>query len=400
MKAPDISGQDILVSGQLLTGRMEVIENYLKERVRTLVVVGTIGPNAPRKSARCTVYNHGKLTQEFPLPNLNLKNNFYLQPLFFVVYIFNFLLFLSAVSSLKREFHIFIGVGSLQTLSGIFLRRMGVVNHVIYYTLDYFTPALTFGPDAIFRIILILMDKICVRGSDTVWNITPRIEQARKRYVDIPPESYDHILVPAGFGPHLLRHVPFEEIDRWTIVFVGTATHFHGLKLLVDAMPMIIKEVPKVKVHIIGSGPWDELKQLVSELDLVDRFIFHDFIPGEAKLFDTISRYAVAVAPYAFTPDNPTVYGDPGKIKIYAFCGLPTIVTRTVAIAPEIHDRKAGVAIDYKAEELAATAVRLLQDEQTLREYRANSSSWARSYTSDRLFDTAFQHYLSGFETI
>ena len=170
---------------------------------------------------------------------------------------------------------------------------------------------------------------------------------------------------------------------------------FHGLDLLLNALPLIIEQVPNVKVRIIGSGPWDELKRLVAKSGLKDRFVFHGFIKDEEKLFDLVSRCTIGVAPYAFTADNPAIYTDPGKPKLYAFCGLPTIITKITSIAAEMHARKAGVAINYDKNDLAAEAIRLLQDEQTLREYRENATDFARLYISERLFDLAFQDSLS-----
>jgi len=313
------------------------------------------------------------------------------------IYTLNLLSILYLVLRLRKRFDIFIGVGFYSAFFGLILRRLGFVNRLIYYSIDFFTRPLKFGFDTLYITIIQLGDKMCAKASNIVWDASSRIVEARKNFVGLHPDHYQHIMVPVGFRSNLLRHVPFKDIERFTMVFVGTYGKFHGLDLLLDAMPLIIEQIPNVKVRIIGSGPWDELKRLVVKLGLKDYFIFHGFMKDEEKLFDLVSRCAIGVAPYAFTADNPTIYADPGKPKLYAFCGLPIIMTKIAPIAFEIHARKAGVAIRYDKNELAAVAIRLLQDDQIQMEYRDNATSFARSYTSERLFSLAFHDTLSIF---
>jgi glycosyltransferase involved in cell wall biosynthesis len=313
------------------------------------------------------------------------------------IYALNLLSILYSVLRLRKRFDIFIGVGFYPTFFGLILRRLGVVNRLIYYSIDYFTRPLKFSFDTFYTTIFQLGDKMCAKASNIVWHASSRVAEARKYFAGLHPDNYQHIVVPVGFRSSLLRHVPFKDIERSTIVFVGTYGKFHGLDLLLDAMPLIIEQVPNVKVRIIGSGPWDELKRLVAKLGLRDHFIFHGFIKDEEKLFDLVSRCAIGIAPYTFTTDNPTLYSDPGKLKLYAFCGLPVIVTKTAPIASEIHARKAGIAINYDSHELASAVVRLLSDDQLLANYRHNANIFAQSYTSEHVFPKVFKATLQSF---
>lgn len=394
----NLSKLNVLLAGQLLTGRMEVLEDYLREKVRTLLVVGTVNPRA-ENTAR--LYDHSKLALRFRIP-IQPKLSLYKRPLLRAcmlapIYALNLLSILYSVLRLRKRFDIFIGVGFYSTFFGLILRRLGVVDRLIYYSIDFFTRPLKFGFDTFYIAIFQLGDKVCAKASNIVWHATSHIAEARKNFAGLHPDHYQHIVVPVGFRSDLLRHMPFKDIERLTMVFVGTYGKFHGLDLLLDAMPLIIEQIPNVKVRIIGSGPWDELKRLVAKLGLKDHFIFHGFMKEEEKLFDLVSRCAIGVAPYAFTADNPTIYADPGKPKLYAFCGVPIIITKTAPIAFEIHARKAGVAINYDKNELATVAIRLLQDDQFSMEYRDNATSFARSYTSERLFNLAFHDSLSIF---
>jgi len=380
---------------------MEVLEDYLKEKVRTLLVVGTVNPRAENT---IRLYDHGKLSLRF---SMHIQPNFssYKQPLLRAcmltpIYALNFLSILYSVLRLRKRFDIFLGVGFYSTFFGLILRSLGVVNHLIYYSIDFFAPPLKFSFDTLYIAIFQSGDKVCAKASNIVWHACSRIADARKNFAGVHPDHYQHIVVPVGFPSDLLRHVPFEEIERSTMVFVGSYGKFHGLDLLLDAMPLIIEQIPNVKVRIVGSGPWAELKKLVAKLGLNDHFVFHGFVKDEKKLFDLVSRCALGVAPYAFTADNPTIYADPGKPKLYAFCGLPIIITKTAPVAFEIHARKAGVAINYDKNELATVAIRLLQDDRLSMEYRNNATSFAHSYTSERLFNLAFHDSISIFSKV
>ncbi len=384
---PNLNKLHVLIAGQLLTGRMEVLEKYLKERVRSLLVVGTSSAHS-KSTAR--FYEQGICVQKFYIPSIRLK----MGPLIVLIYIVNLLSILYSTLRLRRRFHIFIGIGCFPTLIGIIVKKLKVVEHFIYYSIDYFPSPLRFSFDTLFAKTFVFCDKVCAKGSDVVWNASTSISEARKRFAGLHPEHYQQILVPVGFSSGSLRYLPLKDIERWSIVFAGTYGPFHGLELLVDAMPSIIEQVPNAKVRIIGSGPWDELKRLVNEVGLADRFIFHGFIKEEEELFNMVSRCAIGVAPYTLGNDNPTAYADPGKPKLYAFCGLPTIITKSCAIATEIENRGAGITIDYDLCELVNAVVKLLGDDKTLISYRKNANLFAQSYTSELVLGNAFDSTL------
>ena len=69
--------------------------------------------------------------------------------------------------------------------------------------------------------------------------------------------------------------------------FIGSFYAYEGLDLLIAALPAILKQMPDVKVLLVGGGPQDAaLKQQVMRLELMDRVIFTGRVPH-----DEVNRY-------------------------------------------------------------------------------------------------------------
>lgn len=62
--------------------------------------------------------------------------------------------------------------------------------------------------------------------------------------------------------------------------FIGSFYAYEGLDLLIAALPAILKQMPDVKVLLVGGGPQDAaLKRQVMTLDLMDRVVFTGRVP-------------------------------------------------------------------------------------------------------------------------
>jgi PEP-CTERM/exosortase A-associated glycosyltransferase len=74
--------------------------------------------------------------------------------------------------------------------------------------------------------------------------------------------------------------------------FIGSFYAYEGLNLLLDAMPEVLKEIPNVRVLLVGGGPQEHrLRERVKKLDLGEVVIFtgrvpHDTVQNYYKLVD------------------------------------------------------------------------------------------------------------------
>jgi PEP-CTERM/exosortase A-associated glycosyltransferase len=145
--------------------------------------------------------------------------------------------------------------------------------------------------------------------------------------------------------------------------FIGSFYAYEGLDLLIAALPAIVRQIPDVKVLLVGGGPQDAaLKQQVMALDLKDRVIFTGRVPHAE-----VNRYydLVDVLVYARHPMRLTDLVTPLK-PLEAMAQGRLMVASDVGGHKElIDDGKTGVLFRAgDVDDLAVKVVSLLQGEQ------------------------------------
>ena len=145
--------------------------------------------------------------------------------------------------------------------------------------------------------------------------------------------------------------------------FIGSFYAYEGLDLLIAALPAILKQMPDVKVLLVGGGPRDAaLKQQVMALDLKDRVVFTGRVPHA-----DVNRYydLVDVLVYARHPMRLTELVTPLK-PLEAMAQGRLMVASDVGGHKElIQDGKTGVLFHAgNAGDLASKVVALLKYEQ------------------------------------
>ncbi|MHB1213726.1 MAG: TIGR04063 family PEP-CTERM/XrtA system glycosyltransferase [Thiobacillus sp.] len=145
--------------------------------------------------------------------------------------------------------------------------------------------------------------------------------------------------------------------------FIGSFYAYEGLDLLLSALPTILRQIPDVKVLLVGGGPQDAaLKQQVMALDLKDRVVFTGRVPH-----DEVNRYydLIDVLVYARHPMRLTNLVTPLK-PLEAMAQGRLMVASDVGGHKElIQDGKTGVLFHAgNAGDLASKVVGLLKYEQ------------------------------------
>lgn len=167
--------------------------------------------------------------------------------------------------------------------------------------------------------------------------------------------------------------------------FIGSFYAYEGLDLLVNALPAILKQVPDVKVLLVGGGPQDTaLKRQVMSLDLKERVIFTGRVPHAE-----VNRYydLVDVLAYARHPMRLTELVTPLK-PLEAMAQGRLMVASDVGGHKElIQDGRTGVLFRAgDVDDLAAKVVNLLMSEpawddmkQAGRRFVESERNWAAS---------------------
>jgi PEP-CTERM/exosortase A-associated glycosyltransferase len=191
-------------------------------------------------------------------------------------------------------------------------------------------------------------------------------------------------LVARGISPHKITIIPNAvDIDQFVtggkadaelklrlglgssrvLGFIGSFYAYEGLDLLIAALPAILRQMPDVKVLLVGGGPQDAaLKRQVMALGLKDRVVFTGRVPH-----DEVNRYydLIDVLVYARHPMRLTELVTPLK-PLEAMAQGRLMVASDVGGHKElIRDGKTGVLFRAgNAGDLASKVVGLLKYEQ------------------------------------
>lgn len=373
----------VIVSHVYATGPAFRLEEYLQKRVKNLVFIGH--PFSYTKDARSflRVYKNGKLTKETKFVDWKGSElSFYFKDVFLTLW---------WVLKFSSKVDYFVGVDNLNAFSGFILRLIGKVRHLVFYTIDYVPNRFE---NKVLNFVYHYLDRFAVRKSDKVWNLSSiMVDEREKRGVSSRYEN-KQIVVPIGTDISK-KLLPFDQIDKYKIVFMGTLREGQGVDLLINAMPQIIKRVPKAHLLIIGGGPLEnEFKKIVKIKKLIKYVKFTGFIREFSDVESFLEDGAIAVAPYVDDNKTYTRYTDPGKPKDYLASGIPVVITKVPQVAYEIEKNKCGIAINDDKKELTDALIALLTNNKMLYEFRKNAIEMAKKYTWNKIFDKAFRETL------
>lgn len=153
------------------------------------------------------------------------------------------------------------------------------------------------------------------------------------------------------------------EEESCELLFVGN-TKGRGLDKLILALPRIAREVPEVKVTIIGPSPDKrELLKLALKLGVADRVGFLGPLPHE-EIPKLIAKAKVAIGPLLPTPYT---YGAvPRKVLEYMACCKPVVAFKGTVSKELLVDGTTGVTVSG-VDELALAVIKLLKDDELRR---------------------------------
>ncbi len=316
-------------------------------------------------------------------------------PLILISFLLNVFLFFSATRKLDQKFDVFVGIALFSTLLGLILKKLGRVDKVVYYCLDYYFGTTWF--DRGFCYLLRKLDARVVKLADRVWDISPRIRDGRLKSEGVPVESYDRLVVPLGYTEGFERCLPLKERERWTLGFVGTLTENQGLDLVIDSLPALKQHMPDLKIRLIGHGPDRErLVQRVAKAGLDDCVLFHGFVEKDEEVNDILSRCRIGIATWTGGAGDNSVYADPGKPKLYALLGLPILITQVPQISKLIEETGAGEAIPYDKEAFTVAVRKMLEKEDGLQPYMEGLERFKPFCRAPEIFERAFAETFAG----
>jgi len=223
--------------------------------------------------------------------------------------------------------------------------------------------------------ILKTLNRIVINNSDIC---TANSRTSAKMVSDIAGRK-DTQVVPMGVDTNLFSR--FEkvdiirkkyEIDGDVLLFVGRLIRVKGVYYLIKALPEVLKQHPKTKLLIVGSGPEKRrLIQLCAELAIINRVVFINDVLQE----DLIPLYSMANI--LVLPSIIDVTGETeglGVVLLEAMaCRVPVIGSDVGGIRDIIIDGETGLLSEQKkSDSLAEKIIKLLSDEQLRKKIKEN----------------------------
>lgn len=124
--------------------------------------------------------------------------------------------------------------------------------------------------------------------------------------------------------------VPLEETlarirDHYSVIYTGGIQLGRGLQVVFDAIPEIVRRIPKFLFVVVGDGYASEtLKRLMREKGIAEHVFWVGWVP-HTQLPRYLAACQAGIVPH-FTSDhvNTTI---PNKIFDYMHCGLPVLAS-------------------------------------------------------------------------
>ena len=183
--------------------------------------------------------------------------------------------------------------------------------------------------------------------------------------------------------------------DRATIVSVGRLVHRKGQDRLVEAMPLVLKEIPEAHLVFIGEGPHrKKLDELVKKLKLENHVTFigriqYSDLPRHISLGDIFAM-----------PSRSRLFGleveGLGIVYLEASaCGLPVVGGNSGGAPDAVKEGITGFVVDgNNLPEIADRIITLLKDDELRNQMGNAGRSWAMEEWQWTRWSQAFNQVL------
>ncbi|MHC1565993.1 MAG: glycosyltransferase family 4 protein [Candidatus Syntropharchaeales archaeon] len=127
-------------------------------------------------------------------------------------------------------------------------------------------------------------------------------EKIRVVYNGVDPEKYNEGRLEAEEVSQLRERLGMKE-DELMILFIGRLNWVKGADTLLQAMPLILREVPQAKLVILGRGEQEKLlMNMASNLGVEDRVVFEFKYVSEDERILLYAASDVVVFPSKYEP--------------------------------------------------------------------------------------------------
>lgn len=177
------------------------------------------------------------------------------------------------------------------------------------------------------------------------------------------------------------------------IAYVGRLTQEKGVQNLIKSIPLILKNIPNIKVYIVGSGPYyNELLLLSQNLKIKKNIFFINKVERK-KLLEYYVKAEVVIMPSIWAETF-------GLVGIEAMSvGRPIIGSNVGGIPEWLDDGKTGYLVEPgNPEQIAEKVIMLLSNRKLLEQMGKNARKRAEQFSIEKHVEKLEKVYLEVIE--
>jgi alpha-maltose-1-phosphate synthase len=196
------------------------------------------------------------------------------------------------------------------------------------------------------------------------------------------------IVIPHGVYSLFVDKQKIKSSEKNCILFFGRIYDYKGIQYLLEAIPIILKRIPTIKVIIAGEGDLSPYNDLLERIDKRNISIYNGYIP-DYKVNDLFQIAEILVLPYS------SMSGQSGVLNIaYAF-NKPIIATNVGGFNEIIENNVTGILVPPKDPlALAESIIKLLTDDNLKISMINNIKEKSIKYSWDTIANSYIELYL------
>lgn len=174
------------------------------------------------------------------------------------------------------------------------------------------------------------------------------------------------------------------------ILSVGRLVERKGVDKVIEALPLVLKQLPNALYVVVGDGPYrEQLMQLSQRRGVSDKVLFAGYVPDIRPFYHACEVFVL-----------PTREGRKGDIEglglVYleaAACGKPVIASLVGGVADAVVPNETALIVDPLApEEIANAIIRVLTDNELARKLgEAGRERVLKEFTYDKIAEKVLQ---------
>lgn len=134
-----------------------------------------------------------------------------------------------------------------------------------------------------------------------------------------------------------------------TLFYAGGINIHRGLQIVIKAIPLILKEIPNVRLNIIGTGSYQvHLEKLVSDLNISNHVSFLGW-KDLLEISKHLAKSDIALIPHL--KSEQTDCSSPNKLYQYIYAKKPILTSNCNSLVRIIEETKSGISYIHNSPE-------------------------------------------------